>query len=182
VNQEAALPAGDCRVTELYRQCGAIVYRRCMRLLRNPDAASDATQEVFLKLVRDLRKLDAHEAIVPWMYQVATNHCLNLRRNARRRGDDRVDPDLDVASPLSANAYPDRVLARAILARFDSATQAVAVGIIVDGMEHEEVAVMLGVSRRTVARKLDRFLEAARNYVTRSEFRDDMGGGRAGPN
>jgi RNA polymerase sigma-70 factor (ECF subfamily) len=43
------------------------------------------------------------------------------------------------------------------------------VGVIVDGMEHEEVAAALGVSRRTVARKLERFLENARKYVSRSE-------------
>ncbi|MFL5261720.1 MAG: RNA polymerase sigma factor [Anaeromyxobacteraceae bacterium] len=167
--------AGDARrIADLYRQCGPFVYRRCMRLLKNPDAASDATQEVFLKLVRDEERLTEHKAIVPWMYQVATNYCLNVRRNSMRRGEDRADPDLEVASTTSASAYPDRVLAQAILSQFDAATQAVAVGVIVDGMDHEEVAVALGVSRRTVSRKLERFLETARNYVMRSEFKDGL--------
>jgi RNA polymerase sigma-70 factor, ECF subfamily len=172
--------AGEARrIADLYKECGPFVYRRCMRLLRNPDAASDATQEVFLKLVRDEDRLATHAAIVPWMYQVATNYCLNVRRNSMRRGEDRADPDLDVASTASASAYPDRVLAQAILSQFDAATQAVAVGVIVDGMDHEEVAAALGVSRRTVARKLERFLEAARNFVTRSEFKDGLTGAEA---
>ena len=157
------------RIADLYKECGPFVYRRCMRLLKNPDAASDATQEVFLKLVRDTERLAQHEAIVPWMYQVATNHCLNVRRNNVRRGEERADPDLEVASTASASAYPDRVLAQAILSQFDAATQAVAVGVLVDGMEYEEVAEALGISRRTVARKLDRFVENARKFVVRTE-------------
>lgn len=164
------------RIADLYRECGPFVYRRCMRLLKNADAASDATQEVFLKLVRDEDRLAEHEVIVPWMYQVATNYCLNVRRNSMRRGEDRADHDLEVASTTPASAYPDRMLAQAILSQFDAATQAVAVGVIVDGMDHEEVAVALGVSRRTVSRKLERFLESARNYVARSEFKDGLTG------
>jgi RNA polymerase sigma-70 factor, ECF subfamily len=172
VGLDVVRPGDDRRVAELYKECGPFVYRRCMRLLQNRDAASDATQEVFLRLVGDERRLADHQAIAPWMYQVATNYCLNLRRNQQRRGEDRVDPDLEVAGFVPASAYPDRVLAQTILSQFDAATQAVAVGVIVDGMEQEEVAVALGVSRRTVGRKLERFLEAARNFVARSELGD----------
>jgi RNA polymerase sigma-70 factor (ECF subfamily) len=56
----------------------------------------------------------------------------------------------------------------AIYRRFDAQTQAVAVAVFVDGMEHEEVAQALGISRRTVARKLQRFVGNARKYLTRS--------------
>ena len=70
----------------LYRTYGPIVYRRCLRLLRDREAARDATQEVFVKLLRDERALADREKAVPWIYRVATNHCLNLRRDARSRG------------------------------------------------------------------------------------------------
>lgn len=155
------------RAAELYRQWGPAVYRRCLKLLRDPEAARDATQEVFVKLVRDLEKLEDREAVLPWIYRVATNHCLNLRRNAHRRGEDHATADLELSSPEAspASTYPDRALAQSLLSRFDATTQTVAVGVLVDGMEHEEVAAALGVSRRTVARKLERFLEKARLYV-----------------
>jgi len=39
----------------------------------------------------------------------------------------------------------------------------------VDGMEHEEIAEVLGISRRTVTRKLERFLENAKKFLARSE-------------
>jgi len=152
----------------IYRDLGPAVYRRCLRLLGDREAARDATQEVFVKLLRDTRRLQDRETVIPWIYRVATNHCLNLRRNARRRGEEELEPALEVAPGQSEARYPDRQLAQKVLSRFDVATQAVAVGVFVDGMEHEEVAAALGISRRTVSRKLDRFLANARKYLERS--------------
>ncbi|HET9595543.1 MAG TPA: ferritin family protein [Anaeromyxobacteraceae bacterium] len=62
-------------------------------------------------------------------------------------------------------AYPDRTLLAAILPRFDAATRMVAESIVVEGLPEEVVADSLGVSRRTVARKLARFLEVAREHL-----------------
>jgi len=159
------------RAAEFYKQYGPMVYRRCLRILRDVEAARDATQEVFMKLVRDMEKLEGRETVLPWIYRVAMNHCLNFRRNAARRGEDTAEVELEIADPSvpGARALADRTLAKQILARFDDTTQAVAVGVLVDGMEHEEMAEVLGVSRRTVARKLDRFLESARRFVGETE-------------
>jgi RNA polymerase sigma-70 factor (ECF subfamily) len=152
-----------------YRDYGPAVYRRCLRLLRDREAARDATQEVFVRLVRDMKRLEDRDQVLPWIYRVATNHCLNLRRNAVRRGEEELPPDLELASRQPTDSLSDRTLAQKILSRFDAATQAVAIGIFVDGMEHEEVAEALGISRRTVSRKLDRFLANARKYLARTE-------------
>ena len=83
--QAARASSHEQRVVSLYREYGPAVYRRCLRLLRDSEAARDATQEVFVKLLRDIEKLAARDTALPWIYRVATNHCLNLRRDARRR-------------------------------------------------------------------------------------------------
>lgn len=154
-------------VAALYRQYGPAVYRRCFTLLRDREAARDATQEVFGKLLRDRERLAGRDDVLPWIWRVTTNHCLNLRRNARRHGEEELSLDLPISDNASGSV-PDRQLAQQVLSRFDAETQAVAVGVLVDGMEHQEVADVLGISRRTVLRKLDRFLENARKFVLRS--------------
>jgi RNA polymerase sigma-70 factor (ECF subfamily) len=161
------LPDDRERVAELYRTYGPAIYRRCLRLLGDREAAKDATQEVFGKVMRNAAKLETHETALPWIYRVAANHCLTLRRNAGRRGEEPL-PEFDLEAPERAD-LPTRHLARQVLARFDAKTQAIAVGVYVDGMEHEEVARALGISRRTVSRKLDRFLVNARKFLGRSE-------------
>src|SRR5512142_1041076 len=124
------------RAAELYATYGPVVYRRCLKLLRDREAARDATQDVFVKLVREIRRLAGPDDPLPWIYRISTNHCLNLLRAKRRRGPE-VDGDaesLEIAAPNTA--YPSSALARTVLSRFDAGTQAVAVGVLVDGMEH----------------------------------------------
>lgn len=153
------------RIAELYRTWGPAIYRRCLRLLRDPEAARDATQEVFRKALSSPGKLADSATALPFIYRVATNYCLNERRNAGRRGETEL-VDLDVASIHPD--FPQRRLVQRVLSRFDSRTQSIAVGVLVDGMEHEEVADVLGISRKTVSRRLARFLEHARKYLERS--------------
>jgi RNA polymerase sigma-70 factor, ECF subfamily len=152
-------------IAELYRTWGPAIYRRCLRLLYDTEAARDATQEVFRKALSSPEKLADAEMALPFIYRIATNHCLNERRNAGRRGETELI-DLDVASEHPE--FPQRRLVQRVLARFDSRTQSIAVGVLVDGMEHEEVANALGISRKTVSRKLARFLDHARKYLERS--------------
>jgi RNA polymerase sigma-70 factor (ECF subfamily) len=156
---------GRADVAELYRAWGPAIYRRCLRLLRDVEAARDATQEVFRKALASPDKLADPGVALPFIYRIATNHCLNERRNAGRRGETEMD-DLNIAAEQPV--FPQRRLVQRVLARFDVKTQSIAVGVLVDGMEHEEVADALGISRKTVSRKLARFLENARKYLQRS--------------
>jgi len=151
----------------LYRDYGPVVFRRCLRLLRNREAAQDATQEVFVRLVRNMERLEDRGGALPWIYRVTTNHCLNVLRNAGRRGEGALLVDLEADDRPATEALPDRLLAQEILQRFDASTQAVVVGVFVDGMEREEVAATLGISKRTVSRKLERFLGSSRRFLGR---------------
>ena len=151
----------------LYRDYGPAVYRRCLRLLRNREAAQDATQEVFVRLVRNMERLEDRGGALPWIYRVTTNHCLNVLRNAGRRGEGALLVDLEADDRPATEALPDRLLAQEMLQRFDASTQAVVVGVFVDGMEREEVAATLGISKRTVSRRLERFLSSSRRFLGR---------------
>lgn len=149
------------RAAELYREYGPAVYRRCRRMLRDEEQAADATQEVFLRLVRHGAALADRADLLPWLYRVATNFCLNQLRNARGHAEEGLEEGLEAGEGPSHPAA-DGQLARQILSHFDEVTQVIAVGIVVEGRDAEEVARELGVSRRTVSRKLDRFLARAR--------------------
>lgn len=151
----------------LYRDYGPAVYRRCLRLLRNREAAQDATQEVFMRLVRNMARFEERGDALPWIFRVTTNHCLNVRRDAGRRGTDVLPPDLEADERSAAESLPDRCLAQELLHRFDPVTQAVVVGTYVDGMEREEVAAVVGISKRTVSRRLERFLASSRRFTGR---------------
>jgi RNA polymerase sigma-70 factor (ECF subfamily) len=157
------------RVARLYREFGPVVYHRCLRLLRDPEAARDATQEVFVKLLRNAERLTEPDDALPWIYRVATNHCLNQARNERMRRRPAGNDEALALVPAASPELPEGRLAREVLARFDARTQAIAVGVLVDGLEHEELAGALGISRKTVQRTLARFLERARALLAGGE-------------
>jgi RNA polymerase sigma-70 factor (ECF subfamily) len=152
----------------LYRTYGPAVYRRCLRLLRDRELARDATQDVFIQLLRQWNTSTEPRTVLAWIYRVATNHCLNLLRNARRRGEQPLDLAPGKADGVQS-LDPQRLVAQQVLSRFDPTTQAVAVGVFVDGMEHEELARALGISRRTVSRRLEHFIQSARQYLAGGE-------------
>jgi RNA polymerase sigma-70 factor, ECF subfamily len=147
-------------IAELYQRWGAVAYRRCLRILGDRELARDATQEVFLKLTRDLHRLRDPKTALAWIYRTATHHCLNQLRSARRHA--AAQAPLMMVEPSYADAFPDQQLGRQLLERFDLTTRAVAVAMLVDGMSRDEAAEVLGLSPRTVSRRLERFLARAR--------------------
>jgi RNA polymerase sigma-70 factor (ECF subfamily) len=151
------------RIEALYRELGPAIYRRCLKLLRDPAEAQDATQEVFVRAFSHLNSLRPGSTPLPWLYTLATRHCLNRLRDAGRHA--RANEESLAAeepAPDLAHALASRNLAGRILARFDERTALIAVHHLVDGMTQEEVAAHLGISRRTVYARLTRFLEEAK--------------------
>lgn len=117
-----------------------------------PDA-QDLVHGLFLDL---LQKGD--EPDLPYLYRAVTNRCLShlrdetnrarllrdhddaLRGAARTRCDDQVI-DMDVLTKLARTLEPQ--------------TQEILVYRYFDDMTQEEIAAMLGISRKTVGKKLD---------------------------
>jgi RNA polymerase sigma-70 factor (ECF subfamily) len=159
----------DQELAELYRRCGALIYRRCLKLLGDSAAAQDATQEVFIRLMSQIDRLEARDDdYLPWIYRVATNHCLNLLRDDARLALFEPGALPDTATHGEAAAYPERDLTARLLRRFDEVTRSIAVLSLVDNLSQDEVAEVLGVSRKTVGKKLRLFLERARRFMQRA--------------
>jgi RNA polymerase sigma-70 factor (ECF subfamily) len=150
---------------DAYRRWGGQIYRRCLKLLGDAAAAEDATQEVFMRLMRQAGRLSAEGGYLGWIYRVATNHCLNVLRDGARLQLCPTDALPDDGQAGSAESLPARELNARLLKRFDEETRTIAVLSLVDGMSRDEVAEVMGLSRKTVGRKLARFLTNARKYL-----------------
>ena len=94
-------------VEALYRKYGAMVLRRCRHMLRNEDAAADAMQETFVRVLKNGKSLTASYPS-SLLYRIATNVCLNMLRTNRRRPTVSADPFVD--SLAGREKVEDRVL------------------------------------------------------------------------
>lgn len=86
----AAPPSRDDRdpgaiVTDLHQRYARRVEQFCRHRLGNREEAEDATQATFINALRGLERGASLEAESAWLFTIAHNVCLNLRRSAFRR-------------------------------------------------------------------------------------------------
>ena len=72
-------------VSNIYERYGALMRRRCRRILRDDALADDALQEAFVNLIRYGAQFRAADAKLRWLYRIVDRCCfgqLDRRRPA----------------------------------------------------------------------------------------------------
>lgn len=72
---------------DLIRATHVDVHRLALRILRDPTDAADATQEVFLRVMRSVVGFRGDAAFGTWLHRITVNVCATM---LRRRGDQRA--------------------------------------------------------------------------------------------
>ncbi|HEY1406774.1 MAG TPA: RNA polymerase sigma factor [Spirochaetota bacterium] len=148
----------DINIEEYYTKYGPMVLRRCRSILRDEDAACDAMQEVFVKLITNKDKIKG-EYPSSLLYRIATNTCLNIIRGGRSTA---VSPDDALISNI---AHYDDANERFVLGDFidyvfkgeHHSTRDMAHMHYVDNLTYEEVSKLTGLSVSGVRKRLRTF-------------------------
>jgi RNA polymerase sigma-70 factor (ECF subfamily) len=149
-------------IEDLYRRYGAMVLRRARRILGEEEAARDAMQEVFVKVMRERESFRGEASPVTWLYQVTTNLCLNKIRDAARRRALLAENVTHGEAATPEAAPEDRTAVAAMLASLPEELREIAVYYYVDEMNQDEIADVMKVSRRTVGNRLEEFRVVAK--------------------
>jgi RNA polymerase sigma-70 factor, ECF subfamily len=175
-----AVQRGDAGAMEaLIRATYAEVYALCMRLLGEPADAADATQEVYLRVMRSVRGFRAEAAFGTWLHRVTVNVCataLRRRGDVRARGQSAGHTPFAVpeaAGPLVVDDDPgERVVeleqgrrVTEAIGRLPPAAREVVLLRDVRGLSTRETAVMLGISEGAVKVRLHRAHARLRELV-----------------
>ena len=165
----------------LIRAAYADVYALCRRMLADPDEAADATQEVFVRVMRSVLGFRGESSFGTWLHRVTVNVCLTaLRRRSRARATGMVAGGTPFAMPgdetelVSASGSPSELAETAdLVARSEAAlaslpedARAVVVLRDLEGLSTREVAELLGVSETVVKVRLHRAHARLRALVT----------------
>jgi len=157
------------RVLEvLVQQYQDAILRFCYCYLLDQDAAQEVAQDVFVAAFEGLPHLRGHTSIKAWLYGIATNKCLEMRRNSTRRETLRRDYQVligqyahcDPPSPpeeLCSRERQRRLVWQA-LRRLRVYERKLVVLRYLEDLLYDEIASILKVSRKTVERRLPRAL------------------------
>jgi RNA polymerase sigma-70 factor (ECF subfamily) len=140
---------------ELYRTHAGRLYSLAFRMLGNAADAEDQLQEIFLSAHRKLESYRGDAALGTWLYRLAMNQILDYVRSRAARAGQLTD-GLDDATVL-ADALGHRLADRAIdridleraLGELPEGCRAAFVLHDVDGLEHKEIAQVLGIAEGT---------------------------------
>jgi RNA polymerase sigma factor (sigma-70 family) len=159
VNGVSEAPHHRQLVDRAYRAYGHSVLRRARQILGDEQEARDVLQEVFVALLDRPLTFEGKSALATYLYAATTHRCFNRLRNQRNR--DRLSEEKAIALEIPLDpAGPDTAAAlRQVLAVLPEEEARVAVYHYMDGMSHEEIAALLGCSRRRVGDLLDRMRE-----------------------
>lgn len=181
---QAGSEAAYARLIDLYHRP---IHSLIARSLSNPADAADATQEVFLKVFRGIRRFQGESSLKTWVFRIAIHEASNQRRwwfrhksrdvsmepEAAYDGGEAAGPCLrdtlatGERSPYEAAAQHE--LRRQIEAALAEVSQPYRTALILrdlEEMSYEEIAEITEVSLGTVKSRLTRGREMLRQRLS----------------
>ena len=137
---------------ELFKLYNGKVYSVCLRMTGNTAEAEDLTQEVFVQVFRKLDTFRGESAFTTWLHRLTVNHVLMHFRKTRRRleylTEDGEMPELTIKGRNVLTSLPvlDRLALDEAIAQLSPGYRAVFLLHDVEGLQHSEIANILGCS------------------------------------
>ena len=125
------------------------------------DAASEVTQQVFLKLMRDLGKFRGDATFSTWLYRLVVNACVDRSRSRRKDavGEDPIVLDRMATHPSHEEFFARREAAAAVqeaIATLPGKLRAAILLRYFEDLSYADMAAALNCSIGTVASRLSR--------------------------
>ncbi|NOZ86705.1 MAG: sigma-70 family RNA polymerase sigma factor [Deltaproteobacteria bacterium] len=147
---------------EAYEKYGPALLRKCERILRNKQDAEDVVQGLFLELIEK----ETPGVELPYLYRACTNRCLNLLRNRKKRREllERSRPVDDISITSNEPGRPlDMDILVKLIGGLDKKSREIFVYRFLDDMDQEEIAWLLGTTRKTVFKHLKKIRSRLNN-------------------
>lgn len=145
----------------LYNRFRARIFALALHLSGSRDRADDITQDVFMCAFRRLPQFAGRSEFFTWLYRIAVNRSLNARRDDKRRRPAAGLDDPRVLTAVAVDAYGDprraaelRQLYSRLVGALDqlpAALRTTVVLVSLQGLSHEEAAVVMGCPEGTVS-------------------------------
>lgn len=192
----AARQGNNTSLASLIERHQTRVYRMCLRVTGDEEAAAEATQDALLRAVRSIASFDERAQFSTWITRIAINACLTRARSEKLRrhasldspaghsgaGKSAASAQSDQRPSLgegfaSGEQMPDRRVqqseehARVLEALAGLDVEARAILLLRDGhdLEYDQIAEMLGVAVGTVKSRLFRARQALRELMEKSD-------------
>lgn len=166
--ETVTLASKQAEFDALVRTHRGIPFKVASAYARTPEDRQDLVQEIVAQVWRAFPQFDPARRFSTWMYRIALNVAISLRRNAtlRERHVAAVDTAaLDAMSGRAADERDDRLrdLYR-VIDSLDDFHRALVV-LYLEGYDHRDIGEILGLTETNVATRLSRLKQRLRRDV-----------------
>ena len=164
--------AGDLSpASEIYDRYSGRIYNFALRFLKNSEAAEDATQEVFVKMIRHASQFQGDAKLSTWLFSITANWCRDFLRKADNKSKESDDVLVTLPAPLDQS--PDRNLEqreneiriqRALKALTPEQREAILLSRY-QGLSYAEIAQISGCSEGAVKTRVFRAMETLKKAL-----------------
>ena len=160
-------------VARLYAEYGYVLFRRCHAYLGDSARAQDAVQEVFVRALRGASGFRGEASPRTWLCRIADHLCVDLLRRDRRSPVQGI-AGMDADGRAQAKRAEELLLrddgealrtVRELMQVLDADSQRLAVLCFLDELSQEEIAAELGLSRRTIGKRIKALRTRARELL-----------------
>jgi len=158
--------------SEIYDRYSGRIYNFAFRFLKNAEAAEDATQEVFVKMLRYANQFNGDAKLSTWLFSITANWCRDYLRKADNKA--KESDDVLVQLPASSELSPDRTLeqreneqlVRKALATLTPEQREAILLSRYQGLSYAEIAQIAGCSEGAVKTRVFRAMETLKKTLT----------------
>ena len=170
----ASAAAGDrVAARALYDAHVAKVHRLTFRICGDEELANELTQDVFVKVFRQLAQFRGDSAFSTWVHRIVVNVSLNAMRKVRRLRERETDLD-EAQFHEHEGSTIDHDLRARLAAAIESLPEGMRLALVmhaVEGYTHVEIGKALGIAEGTSKTRV--FDARARLKVALADFREE---------
>ena len=151
---------------KIYREACGFVYNVALRITETKEDAEEITQDVFIKIYRNLKNFKFSSSFKTWVYRIAVNTALNHRKKELKQQEYRArlghDCETEITS-CQSNDLEDKEESRhqadEFLAQLSADQRICVVLRNIEGLSYQEIADILNININTVRTRLKRARE-----------------------
>ncbi|MEM6273234.1 MAG: RNA polymerase sigma-70 factor [Bacteroidota bacterium] len=152
----------------LFRTFQPALVRFAYAQLRSQEESREAVQEVFIKIWDKRGDLEFSSELKAYLYRSVRNNCLNRLKRLRMESLSEENRDLPAPEPEDAGNDEKATRIKAIFREIDQLpdrAREIFLMSRVEGLSHKEIAVVLGLSPKTVENQVGIALKKIRKGV-----------------
>ncbi|MCC9018413.1 RNA polymerase sigma factor [Flavobacterium lipolyticum] len=151
---------------EIYNKHYNKVFRLCKGYFCGDIAlASDAAQEVFIKVWEHLDTFRNESSISTWIYRITVNTCLLFLRKSSTRKEIRTDIPPKVASETYSDEKEEQLQQMYQCIQKLEETNKMIILMILDGVEYPEISEVIGITEETLRVRIHRIKKSLTQCV-----------------